>query len=316
LINETALLAMLVAIAAVMVAAIALVIMLRGLTARTLEYRVATLGGQPGGAVARDARSGGARRLLFWLGEMVRGRTRLYSERDIAALEGMIASAGFRPRGVLPVLLGVKVVLAVAIPSAALVSAQVADLTLSHESILTFLAVPAGLIGPDWIFTLMRRPYLASLRRGVPDALDLLVVCSEAGMGLESALEHVSFEIGHSNPAMSLSLYKLLNDMRVLPERHAAFRNFAQRTGVEGARRVSSILAQSARYGTPLSQALRSIALDLRRDRMVSLEAKGVRLPVLLTFPLILFVMPTLVIVLIGPAILKLVDTLQSFGHH
>jgi tight adherence protein C len=76
------------------------------------------------------------------------------------------------------------------------------------------------------------------------------------------------------------------------------------------------MLAQSVRYGTPLSQALRAVAIDLRRERMVALEAKAVRLPVLLTLPLILFVMPTLIIVLAGPAMLHLMDTMHSFGHH
>jgi tight adherence protein C len=181
---------------------------------------------------------------------------------------------------------------------------------------MMFLALPVGLMGPDWIIALLRRPYLAALRQGVPDALDLLVVCSEAEMGLESALEQVSREIAYSNPAMEMALGGLPSDMRVLPDRRDAFRNFADRTGVEGARRVSSMLAQLVRYGTPLSQALRTVAIDLRRERMVALEAKAVRLPVLLTLPLILFVMPTLIIVLAGPAMFHLTDTMHAFAHH
>jgi tight adherence protein C len=171
-------------------------------------------------------------------------------------------------------------------------------------------------MGPEWGLTLLRRPYLAALRRGVPDALDLLVVCSEAGMGLESALEHVSQEIRHSNPAISVALSKLLDELRVLPDRRDAFRNFADRTGVEGARRVATMLGQSMQYGTPLSQALRTVALDLRRERMIALEAKAVRLPVLLVMPLILFIMPSLFIVLAGPAILHLTDALHAAVAH
>jgi tight adherence protein C len=82
---------------------------------------------------------------------------------------------------------------------------------------MMFLALPVGLMGPDWIIALLRRPYLAALRQGVPDALDLLVVCSEAEMGLESALEQVSREIAYSNPAMEMALGGLPSDMRVLP---------------------------------------------------------------------------------------------------
>ena len=317
-IDARALLTAIMAASSVMVAGLAVIMMLRGLAARALEQRVVSLAGFTGGDIAEpDATIIGAlRRLLFRIGEMVRGRTRFYSEREILALEGMIASAGFRPRGVLPVLLGVKVVLAVAIPSAAGLYAEAAGIVTAEKLMLISLAIPAGLLGPDWIITLLRRPYLAALRRGVPDALDLLVVCSEAGMGLESALEHVSCEIANSNPAMAMALSKLLDDMRVLPDRRDAFRNFAERTGVEGARRVSAMLAQSVRYGTPLSQALRGVAVDLRRERMVALESKAVRLPVLLTVPLIFFVMPTLIIVLTGPAMLQLMDTLHGLGRH
>lgn len=315
MIEDRALITGLIAASAVMVAAIALIMTLRSLAARTLAQRVGSLQGlTPAGADAVGASA--ARRLLHWIGETVRGRTRFYSERDILALEGIIASAGFAPRNVLPMLLGMKVVLAVAVPAAAILYGQAAGLPLNQKLMLTFVAVPLGLLGPDWIITFMRRPYLAALRRGVPDALDLLVVCSEAGMGLESALEHVGSEIAHSNTAMAMALGKLLDDMRVLPDRREAFRNFADRTGVEGARRVSSMLAQSMRYGTPLSQALRSVALDLRRERMVALEAKAVRLPVLLTLPLILFVLPTLIIVLTGPAMLQLMDTIHALSGH
>ncbi len=316
--DDSALLTGLIAAIAIMAAAISVIMMLRGLAARTLEQRVTSLAGlTTDGQAEPEAVSGGLlQRFLAWIGGAVRGRTRFYSERDIQALEGIITSAGFQPRGVLPVLLGIKVVLAVAIPSAAVLYGEAFDLTASSKFMLIFISLPIGLMGPDWIIKFMRRPYLAALRRGVPDALDLLVICSEAGMGLESALEHVSYEIVDSNPAMALALAKLLDDMRVLPDRRDAFRNFADRTGVEGARRVSSMLAQSIRYGTPLSQALRAVAVDLRRERMVALEAKAVRLPVLLTLPLILFVLPTLIIIMTGPAMIQLMDTLNAVGQH
>jgi tight adherence protein C len=100
--------------------------------------------------------------------------------------------------------------------------------------------------------------------------------------------------------------------MRVLPDRRDAFRYFADRSGVEGARRVATMLGQSMQYGTPISRALRTVVVDLRRERMVALEAKAVRLPVLLVLPLILFIMPSLFIVLVGPAMLHLMDSLHA----
>ncbi len=303
--------------AALIFGAGALVMTLRGWAARSLEHRVLAVSSEAvGGRDAIDnSPLGWLRRLLGWIGATVRG-TRFYSERDILALEGMISASGFRTNAVLPVVLGIKVVAAVGIPLAAIVYGRLADITSSHLLLLIFVSVPLGLMGPEWGLTLLRRPYLAALRRGVPDALDLLVVCSEAGMGLESALEHVSQEIQHSNPAISVALAKLLDELRVLPDRRDAFRNFAERTGVDGARRVATMLGQSMQYGTPLSQALRTVAIDLRRERMIALEAKAVRLPVLLVLPLILFIMPSLFIVLAGPAVLQLMDALHKAVMH
>lgn len=314
--NATLLVTALIA-TAVLLGAAALLLSFRSVAARSLEQRVIAVS-RPSVAAERSADGsplGLLPRLLGGIGAVVRG-TRFYSERDILALEGMISASGFRTSAVLPVVLGVKVVMAIGIPAAALLYGRLADVTGSHLLLMVFISVPVGLMGPEWGLTLLRRPYLAALRRGVPDALDLLVVCSEAGMGLESALEHVSQEIRHSNPAISVALAKLLDELRVLPDRRDAFRNFAVRTGVEGARRVATMLGQSMQYGTPLSQALRAVAIDLRRERMIALEAKAVRLPVLLVLPLILFIMPSLFIVLAGPAVLKLMDALHEAVLH
>ena len=302
---------------ALLLAGVAVIMMLRSLTARALEQRVAAVASSRSAAQGPVDTSalGAMRRLLHWIGATIRGRTSLYSEKDVAALESMIASAGFQPRALLPVLLGIKVVAVVAVPLVALLYGEAAGLSGRDTALMGLFAIPFGLLGPDWIIGFARRPFLAALRRGVPDALDLLVVCSEAGMGLESALEHVSREMRHSNTAMSLALSRLLDDMRVLPDRREAFRNFADGTGVQGARRVSTMLSQSIKYGTPLSQALRSVAIDLRRERMIALEAKAAKLPVMLTLPLILFIMPSLFIVLVGPAFLRLGELLGGTGH-
>jgi tight adherence protein C len=312
------LIATVLAAGALILGAGALLLSLRGLAARSLEQRVMSVSSPSAGNRGQADASplGWLRGSLSWIGATVQGRTRFYSERDILALEGMISASGFRTNTVLPVVVGIKVVAAIGIPAAAILYGRLADITGTHLLLLIFMSVPLGLLGPEWGLTLLRRPYHAALRRGVPDALDLLVVCSAAGMGLESALEHVSNEIRHSNLAISGALSRLLDELRVLPDRRDAFRNFADRTGVEGARRVATMLGQSMQYGTPLSQALRTVAIDLRHERMIALEAKAVRLPVLLVMLLILFIMPSLFIVLAGPATLKLMDALQTAVAH
>ncbi|MEJ0020211.1 MAG: type II secretion system F family protein [Acetobacteraceae bacterium] len=310
--DDRALMAVMLAGLAVVLVGAAAVLLLRDLAARNLEQRVMSLSGGQSGMLHDTSLLGVLRRMLRWIGDTVRGRTRFYSERDLLALEGMIAGSGFNPQAVLPMLLGLKVLLAIGIPAAAFLYARIAGLSGAQQFVALCVSIPVGLLGPDWVLTFLRRPYLAALRRGVPDALDLLVVCTEAGMALENALEHVSGEIRHSNPAISVALTKLLDEIRVLPDRRDAFRNFAERSGVEGARRVATMLGQAMQYGTPLSQALRTVAMDLRRERMIALEAKAARLPVLLVMPLILFIMPSLFIVLTGPAILRLMDSLHA----
>lgn len=310
--DDHALLTALLAVASVLLVGVALLMMLRGLAARTLEQRVRGYTSPHATEIIPSATPiDFLGRLLSGVGEVVRGRTRLYSERDIATLENLIAASGMKPRNVLPVLLGLKVVLLIGVPAAALLYAEAAGMTLKQQGFATLLALPVGVLGPDWTIAYLRRPYLRALRRGVPDALDLLVVCTEAGMGIETALEHISQEMLASNPPMAQALSRLLDDIRVLPDRRDAFRNFAERTGVEGAKRVSTMMAQSMQYGTPMSQALRAVAIDLRRERVQALEARAARLPVLLTLPLILFIMPCLFIVLIGPTVMGLSDAFR-----
>jgi tight adherence protein C len=308
--DDHALLTALLAVASVLCVGIALLMMLRGLAARTLEQRVrGYTSPNPADVIPAATPIDFVRRILSGLGGMVRGRTRMYSERDIATLETLIVASGMKPRNVLPVLLGLKVVLLIGVPAAALLYAEAMGMTLKQQGFLTLLSLPVGVLGPGWTIAYLRRPYLRALRRGVPDALDLLVVCTEAGMGIETGLEHVSQEMMASNPPIALALSRLLDDIRLLPDRRDAFRNFAERTGVEGAKRVATMMAQSIQYGTPLSHALRAVAIDLRRERVQALEARAARLPVLLTLPLILFIMPSLFIVLIGPTLMGLSDT-------
>jgi tight adherence protein C len=256
--------------------------------------------------------------MLRQLGERMGGTRRFYSEQDIGALESAITAAGMNANRVLPMVLGMKILLAVLIPASAIIYGLTAGLRGTTDFLLLAVSLPLGLLGPDWALYFVRRPYVAALRRGLPDALDLLVVCTEAGMGLESALDHVSREIAAANPAISLALATLLDELRVLPDRREAFANFGRRSGVDAIRRLATMLGQTLNYGTPLGDALRAVSADLRRDRMLTLEAKCARLPALLVLPLMMFIMPALFIVLAGSPVLRLLDSLRNITliHH
>lgn len=276
---------------------------------RDLEARVIqTVWGRP---VAKPAFSG-AIGYLQRLGDWARRSGRLYSSHDLDKLQSVVSAAGFNPRHVLPMLLGSKIVMTLALPALAAIVGSFAFESLETRLGVIVVALIVGMLGPDWVLSILRRSYDRALERGTPDALDLLVVCSEAGMGLESALERVAQEMQHSNPPVAAALSGLLDDLRVLPDRREAFQNFGRRSGVEGLQRLGTMLAQSLQFGTPLGQALRAVAAELRRDRTNKLEEKAVKLPAKLIFPLIVFIMPCLWIILVGTSFLRLYDSLGS----
>lgn len=248
-------------------------------------------------------------RYLYALGERLR---RFYSPENVEHLRGVIQAAGYNHYRLLPILLGSKAAFMVVMPVLGVAASFFASSPQMRLAAIG-IGVIAGILGPELVLSMMKRRFTAALQRGTPDALDLLVVCSEAGMGLESALERVAHEMQQSNPATASVLGNLLDDLRVLPDRSEAFDNLGHRTGVDSLRRFGTMLSQSLHYGTPLGSALRAVATELRRERMNSLEEKAVKLPAKLIFPLIFFIMPSLYIVLLGPSFMRLYDALKAF---
>lgn len=173
--------------------------------------------------------------------------------------------------------------------------------------------VAAGILVPSTVLSRLRKRHIESLTRGLPDALDLLVVCTEAGLGLESAIDRVSTDLRQAAPGLALEFAQLSQEMRMLPDRSIAMDRFAERAEVDGLRRLASTLAQAMRYGTPLSQALRALAGDQRNERVMRLEAKAQRLPALLVLPLVMFILPPLFIILAGPNFLRLAEVIGNF---
>src|SRR5262249_42301382 len=163
---------------------------------------------------------------------------------------------------------------------------------------------------PRLILSLLKRRFNAAIRRGTPDTIDLLVVCSEAGMGLESALERVAEEMNRSNRAMAKVLYSLLDDLRVLPNRRDAFEKLASTS--DGLGRLGTMISKSLQYGTPLSKALRSIADELRRESITKLEERAHKLGAKLTLPMVLFMLPAMFVIMGASPFLHLVQTFSS----
>jgi tight adherence protein C len=147
---------------------------------------------------------------------------------------------------------------------------------------------------------------------GLPDALDLLVICAEAGLSLDAALVRVSRELESTWPELSEEFAITAAELTYLPDRGTAFDNLNARTNLASIRGVVTTLLQAAKFGTPLAQSMRVLAAEFREARMTRAEEKAARLPALLTVPMIVFILPTLFIVILGPALLNILDTFSG----
>lgn len=165
---------------------------------------------------------------------------------------------------------------------------------------------------PDLIIRNAQTRRKQSLIKGLPDALDLLVICAEAGLSLDAAVKRVGKEMVRAAPEMSDEFLVTALELSYLPDRREALSNLSQRTDIAPIRGVVNTLAQTEKYGTPLAQSLRVLAAEFRNERMMKAEEKAAKLPATLTVPLILFIMPSLFVVLLGPAVLSTIDNLLT----
>jgi tight adherence protein C len=149
------------------------------------------------------------------------------------------------------------------------------------------------------------------LETGIPDALDLLVICVQAGLSLDHAVEQVSAVLSCSNRDVAEEFAATAAEMRVSAVRGQALENLAQRTGLMSLRNIVAALSQSIKFGTPLAEALRVLASQMRVERLARFEERAARLPVLLTMPLMAFILPSLMIVIGTPLVLRIVDALE-----
>lgn len=180
-----------------------------------------------------------------------------------------------------------------------------------HKSMHPIYAIGMVFFGlklPDILILNQKNKRTDAIRKALPDALDLLVVCAEAGLTLDSALNRVAKELGRAYPELADEFSLTAIELGFLPERRQALLNLSERVDLPALRGVVTTLVQSERYGTPLASSLRVLSAEFRNERLMKAEEKAARLPATLTVPLILFILPTLFVVLLGPAACKVVD--------
>lgn len=189
---------------------------------------------------------------------------------------------------------------------------KVVDWPTMNKVTATMAAAVAGFYAPNLYLKNRIDKRRASIMQAFPDALDLLLICVEAGMSIEAAITKVSQEMGPSSIDLAEELSLLSAELSYLPDRRMAYENLGKRTNHPGVKSVATAMTQAETYGTPLATALRVMAKENRDLRMSAAEKKAAALPAKLTVPMILFFLPVLFIVILGPAILNVIDMMKD----
>jgi tight adherence protein C len=237
-------------------------------------------------------------------------RSGLLSHATIGELEQTLVASGLHGRNGLGLFIGSKIMLLVWAPVAAWLVLRGLPVSEAMGRLLPLVAGGAGLLLPDMVVRRIRERYVARVERGVPDALDLLVICTQAGLGLEAAIERVGSEIARAHPDLARELAQTSSELRIVVNSQQALLNLGTRTGLESLKRVTATLAQTLQFGTPLTGALRVLAAEMRQHVLTRFEERAARLPVMLTLPMIMFIFPCLFIVIGGPAFIQLAKAL------
>jgi len=237
-------------------------------------------------------------------------RSGLLSGRTLTELEQALLTSGFRAESALGLFVGGKILLLVVLSSLAYLALP-GDMAPMMRNTFIGIAALVGLLTPDKIIQRIRTTYRRKLARGLADALDMLVICTQAGLGLEPAIARVAVEIRYAHPEISQEFAITASEIQVMADSRVALQRLGDRTGLESLRRLAATLAQSVQYGTPLSDAMRSLAAEMRQEILIAYEERAARLSVFLTIPMILFILPCVMIVVGGPAIIQLFKALS-----
>ena len=239
-------------------------------------------------------------------------RTRPKNEEKISRVRRSFLNAGYRGQNTTIVFLGIKTLLVIVLTAGfcLLKLFFLRTITPGYFIILSILFALIGFYSPDAWLKLRIAKRKEKIMEGFPDALDLLVVCVEAGMGLDAAIKRVGEEMKLSNEILSEELNQLNLELRAGKPRQSALRNLAIRTGLEEMSNFVTLLIQTDRFGTSVARALRVHSESMRTRRYQKAEETATKLPVKLVFPLILFILPTLFITILGPAAIKIIRVL------
>jgi tight adherence protein C len=244
------------------------------------------------------------------------GRLNILQESQIKAIQQKMAHAGYRNKELAVLIIGIRAILPLVLGGIAGLLIYILEVKPDWGPMMR-LAVFAGTLflsykGPEIFISNKAGKRTKEIQKGLPDALDLLVICAEAGLTVDAAFNRVAKELGRAYPELGDEFALTAIELSFLNERRMAFNNFAYRVNLEAVKGVVTTMVQTERYGTPLASALRVLSAEFRNERMMRAEEKAARLPAIMTIPLIMFILPTLFVVILGPAACSISDNLVN----
>jgi tight adherence protein C len=263
----------------------------------------------PFGSVSRRRRQSSKQRLQDVVGRLGEEMVRR-GDLDLEGWSKKLVQAGFWNTEAPRIFFGARVVLAAGMAIASIVGGAVLGVTLPVTLVVGLWLAAFGWLMPSWYVLHRRRKRRADISAALADALDLLVACVEAGVGLNQAMARVAEEVRNVSEALSAELIMVNLEIRAGTARDQALRNLAERTGLEDIENLVSTLVQTERFGTSVGRALRVQADTLRQKRRQRAEEAAAKTTIKLVFPLVMFIFPALFVVVLGPAAIQVVKAL------
>jgi tight adherence protein C len=240
----------------------------------------------------------------------------MLQDEQVVKAQRKLMQAGIRSKDLAFVVIFARFILPLVFGTIIIVGVYVLDWFPEWGAFKKYGLVASTLIGaykaPDMFLKNRIQKRTDAIRKGLPDALDLLIICAEAGLTVDAAFNRVARELGKAYPELGDEFALTSIELGFLTDRRSAFENLANRIDLEAVRGVVTTMIQTEKYGTPLASALRVLSAEFRNERMMRAEEKAARLPAIMTVPLILFILPVLFIVILGPASCSISDNLMG----
>ncbi len=241
---------------------------------------------------------------------------KVLQDSQIAMIQQKLAWAGFRNKEVAVYIIAARMVAPIILGALGFFVFYYSNMFPEWGDFKRFMAFAAlvgiGYKGPEIYLKNIATKRTKEIQKGLPDALDLLVICAEAGLTVDAAFNRVAKELGRAYPELGDEFALTAIELSFLTERRMAFNNLAYRVNLDAVKGVVTTMVQTERYGTPLASALRVLSAEFRNERMMRAEEKAARLPAIMTIPLILFILPVLFIVILGPAACSISDAFAN----